>query len=221
VIQPSVASKWNAHIRGLIETFRLADVPYELVVESAVHEASREFHNEIVTLVLGELSEFESFPLRWIELAWRLGLNLHAGQYGIDALKHPLSVKIFQSAIRIVRFFAAEQLKILRRSRIEIRLDVEQKDVNRIQALITENRAPVSLRDMQRRHGFTEGRILALAKMFPHLIVLGEIKLEWGRPSPVVDLARGQNLRNLRNQEINADNADNAGFGSNGSADPN
>ena len=117
-INAAITEAWGEHIKGLFETFRMSSAPYVLPVESGVYEASREFYNRIVGLVRGGLSDVASFPVRWNEQAWRVALNLHAGQFGTDSVEHPLSAKTFESAVRIVQFFAGEQLKILRRSRV-------------------------------------------------------------------------------------------------------
>jgi hypothetical protein len=195
-INAAITEAWATHVRGLFDTFRMSSAPYVLPVESGVYEASREFYNRIVGLVRGGLSDVASFPVRWNEQAWRVALNLHAGQFGTESVEHVLSVKTFESAVRIVQFFAGEQMKILRKSRTE-ELD---KDLSRVRRLITQNGAPITLRDMDRRHGFSELRIRNLVKRFPSVIELHEIKHpEGGRPSWIVRLAPNQNLQNLRN----------------------
>ena len=209
-IDAKVTQAWSEHIRGLFDTFRMSSAPYVLPVESGVYTASREFHNQVVSLVRGGLSDVSTFAVRWNEWAWRICLNLHAGQFGIESIKHPLSVKTFESAVRIVQFFAGEQLKILRRSRVQ----AEDKDLSRVRDLITQNGGPITLRDMDRRHGFSERRIRSLEKRFSTVIEVYEIKHpEGGRPSTVVGLAPQPKPAKPAEPAVNQGFAGSAGFG--------
>jgi hypothetical protein len=191
-IDPEAMERWAAHIRAQVETFRMSSTPYELAVEPEVYDVSCDFYNRVIDLVRGELNDVASFALRWNEQAWRISLNLHSGEYGVESLKHLLSKQTFESAIRISWCLAQEQVKILHRSRI----DAQEKDLRKLQELILRNRGlPIPLRDLKNRHSFTENRIVALLKSFPQMIYVDDVKpkkeSKGGRPSRVVGLKRG------------------------------
>jgi hypothetical protein len=170
----------------------MSPTPYVLGVETDVYGASRDFHNQVVDLVKGGLADIPSFPMRWTEQVWHIAINLHAGAFGVDSLEHPLSLKIFEAAIRVTKFFAQEQLKILDRSR----LNALEKDAIRVRELITSNGGPITLRDMDRRHGFTEERIANLANRFPRMIEVIKPKSgnKGGRPGAFIALVESKNL---------------------------
>jgi hypothetical protein len=114
-----IMGNWNRHIRGLVKTFRFADEPWWVNVEPIVRDCSRQFHNEIIDLVRGELRDVSAFAMRWVERTWEVSLNLHSGLYGVECYREPLQVETFENASRIVRCFAGHQLEMLQATRLK------------------------------------------------------------------------------------------------------
>jgi len=178
-IDPNLLANWSAHIRAQVSAFRFVKTPYTVQAEPAVYPASSEFYNSVVDLIRGELSDVQSFAIRWREQAWRIAVNLHSGIYGVGCFKHPLTPHTFADAILIAGFFAREQLRILRRFRDE----EAEKDLARIRELLALNEgAPISLRDMERRHGFSGTRVKRLAARFPKFLAVWKAQPRKGSP---------------------------------------
>jgi hypothetical protein len=161
---PEIMGAWNQYIRSMIKTFRFAEDPCPIAVGDGVRELSRQFHNAIVDQIRDTLRDISSFAARWVERAWEIALNLHAGHYGDECYREPLSVRTFSDAIRITRFFAECQLEVLQRSRIKA-LD-EQRD--RLEDIFTRNGGkPITIRDLHRRHGLDQEEVLSSVKIHP------------------------------------------------------
>ena len=163
-VDPAIMATWNQHIRSLIKMFRFAEDPCWIAVGEGVSELSRKFHNEIVDQIRGSLWDISSFATRWVERAWEIALNLHAGHYGDECYREPLSSKTFLDAIRIARFFGDRQLEVLQRQRIKA-LD-EQRD--RLKEIFAKNgEKPITLRDLDRLHGLDREQVFSTAKNHP------------------------------------------------------
>jgi hypothetical protein len=182
-INADVTGAWKAHIRTLFETFHQSAIPYTLMVQPAVYDASREFYNASVDL-LSESCDIKPFIVRWNEQAWRVAIHLHAAKHGADSVEYGLALDTFEAAVRVIKFLASEQLKILQRARIER----DRKDLNRLIHLIANE--PVTLRDMDRRHGFAEGRLMDMAKRHSELRIYELKHPRGGRPSMVIGMSK-------------------------------
>src|SRR5258707_12552141 len=110
-VDSEIMATWNQYIRSLVKTFRFVEEPCWIAVGEGVRELSRKFHNEIVDQIRDTLWDISSFATRWIERAWEIALNLHAGHYGDECYREPLSSKTFSDSIRISRFFSDPQLQ--------------------------------------------------------------------------------------------------------------
>jgi hypothetical protein len=185
-VDPAIMATWNQHIRSLIKMFRFAEDPCWIAVGEGVSELSRKFHNEIVDQIRGSLWDISSFATRWVERAWEIALNLHAGHYGDECYREPLSSKTFLDAIRIARFFGDRQLEVLQRQRIKA-LD-EQRD--RLKEIFAKNgEKPITLRDLDRLHGLDREQVFSTAKNHADLFGMVEKRpAHGGRKSILVFL---------------------------------
>jgi Protein of unknown function (DUF3987) len=147
-----------------------------------------EYTNELVDVRNpgGALFDLATYVSRWAELAWRLALVLHAGLHGSKALQETISTKTASDAIRLMRWFSCQQLQLLSVRREEKKLE---RLTELISMLSTKPDSTSTMRDMERRHGFTTEEIMALAKEYPDKIFTNVIKPAGpGRPSFKVSL---------------------------------
>ncbi len=86
-----------------------------------------EFHNIVVDRRCGDLSDVGPFAARYAENAWRLALVLHASLHGDQAHARPLALETAQNAVRLVEWFASEQLQIIARNRRKAAARVEDE----------------------------------------------------------------------------------------------
>jgi hypothetical protein len=184
-IDPALLTKWAEHIQAMVDSFRFVQTPYTIPVEPAVYKLSSMFHNANVWLIRGELSDIQSFVIRWREQAWRVAINLHVGLHGVDCFKpsRPITAKTFADATQIVGFFAKEQQRILQRSRGE---ELEKDLVRILELLGLQEAGQIPFRELKRNHGFTEHRLKRLATKYPQKLVIRQSKPEkesrGGRP---------------------------------------
>jgi hypothetical protein len=185
-VDPAIMEGWNQHIRGLVKSFRFAQEPYWISVQEEVRPLSREFHNDIVDQIRGGLCDVDSFAVRWVERAWEIALNLHVGLYGIECYKHPLSKETFANAIVIAKYFADRQLEVLNAMRIKASSDSR----DRLKEILeTNDRNPVTFRDLKRRHGLDREEVLNTVKNHPEVFGVAELRRQsGGTPSPIVFL---------------------------------
>jgi hypothetical protein len=181
-----VMETWNRHIRSLVKNFRAADDPYWVNPEQGVRALSRKYHNQIVDQIRGALWDIDSFAMRWVERAWEIALNLHAGFYGVECYRHPLSKETFANAIQISTYFAERQLEVLNAMRVKTIND----NRDRLQEILEANgKKPVTLRDLKRRHGMERQEVLNNVKSHPELFGIAEVRrTTGGRLSLVVHL---------------------------------
>ena len=98
-VDPNIMETWNQHIFDMVKNFRSAEDPYWINPEQGVHALSRKYHNDIVDQIRGALWDIDAFAMRWVERAWEIALNLHAGLYGTECYRHPLTKKTFDNAV--------------------------------------------------------------------------------------------------------------------------
>ena len=118
-IPANVENNYADLVRGLIETYRLADNPFTIEPTSEAMEAMIAHHNAIVKRRRGDLRDVTIYAARWNEQAWRIAVCLHAGLHGADAHEHMLELDTAKRAIELADWFAAQQLEILSASRAE------------------------------------------------------------------------------------------------------
>ncbi len=76
-----------------------------------------DYHNAIVERRKDDLRDVTGFAARWCENAWRLAVVLHAGRHGAEAHRHPLAFETAENAVRLVEWFASQQLNLLAKGR--------------------------------------------------------------------------------------------------------
>ena len=172
-VDPVIMQGWNQHIRTLVKNFRFAQEPYRINVEEAVRTLSRKFHNDIVDQIRGGLWDVDAFALRWVERAWEIALNLHVGLHGVDCYQHLLSKETFANAILISNYFADRQLEVLNAMRVKATNDSR----DRLEEILERNdKKPITLRDLKRRHGLERQEVLNSVKSHPEFFGLAELR---------------------------------------------
>ncbi len=188
-IDAAASHRWRELIADLATTFHQADAPAKICTQPQIKATFRAYKNEIVTHRLpgGDLADVNAYAARWCENAWRLALVLHAAERGKEAGKSGISQETADNAIKLMRWFAAQQLQILSASR-------EDKKSARLIALVDmlgskPDRAS-TLRDLRDRNKYDEHEIRALAAENPDKLVIEKIYPGGaGRPKVVVRLA--------------------------------
>jgi hypothetical protein len=186
---PAIMEIWNQHIRSLVETFRFAEESCWISADPKVREISRIFHNEIVDQIRGSLFDISSFAARWVERAWEISLNLHAGLYGVECYRELLSPETFSNAVRIARYFADRQLEVLKRMNAEKINEFRDK----LESVFTRNgHSPVTLRDLTHRYGLDRVEVLKNVKSHPEIYGILKMRRPTGG-SPSILIFRKSN----------------------------
>jgi hypothetical protein len=169
----AIMEAWDSYIREVVEMFRFAEESYSVVAAKEVHQLSRQYYNQIVDQVRGDLADVKTFAMRWCERAWEIALNLHIATYGVDGCANQLSKETFENAIRISRFFGEQQLEVLRRPRIE----AEEKRRDRLREVLEKNnQKPITLRTLAKTHGLKKEEVISCVKTQPE--VFGMVKVD-------------------------------------------
>ena len=145
-IPPSVAAAYRAMIRGLLESYRLAEAAQTIQPESEALQAMNAHFNRIVSRRLADLRDVTTYAARWNEQAWRIAVCLHAGRYGPQAHGETLKLDTAEAALALADWFAAQQLEILAAGRMKAKRDVRDK----VLALLADKPAGITPRDAQR-----------------------------------------------------------------------
>jgi hypothetical protein len=182
-VNPGIMEAWNRHIRALVESFRSAEDPYWISPQEEVRAFSRRFHNEIVDQIRGALFDIDSFAMRWVERAWEIALNLHAGLHGVECYREPLSKETFANAVLISSYFAERQLEVLNAMRVKA---VNASRDQLYEILECNGKNPVTVRDLKRRHGMERQEVLNSVKSHPELFGIAELRRPTGGPPSLV-----------------------------------
>jgi hypothetical protein len=174
---------WNQHVRAMVKNFRAADEPYWINSEHGVRAISRECHNNIVDQIRGVFWDIDSFAMRWVERAWEIALNLHSGLHGTECYRHPLAEETFANAVSISTYFAERQIEVLNAMRTKAIND----NRDRLQKIIkTNDKKPVTIRDLKRRHGIERQEVLNNVKSHPELFGIAELRQTTGGPPSLI-----------------------------------
>jgi len=183
-----VNNNWDQLIASLLRNIHDAAAPVRVDVTLEAAQLLRQYRNEFVKPLQpgGPLHDVSTFVARWAEHAWRMCLVLHAGMHGEQAKAQPITGEIACKAIKLIRWFAAQQLKMLSVGRHE-------KKQKRIDALISvlcqKPDGFCTLRDMERRHGFTKQEVTSMAAGNQDKFTIAKAEAYGpGRPSEVVKL---------------------------------
>lgn len=107
------ADNYQELLTDLLNTYRMADSPFIIEPTEEAQDLMDGYYNEIVDRREADLHDAGSYAARWGENAWRIAVCLHAGKHGKAAKDHPLDEDTAAKAIKLMRYFAGEQLKIL------------------------------------------------------------------------------------------------------------
>jgi hypothetical protein len=180
-----IINAWRDCINTLLNAHRWRSGPSaEILLTSGAATVFEEYRNSDFVDRFDELEDVASFAARYAEQAMRIAVVLHAAGYGADAGSRPLTEETARAGVEFARFFAARQLTFMSRSRTKKRSEAARA----LYELVL--RGPMTLRDLQRRHGHDPRRVKALAGEFPNLLLVETVKPDGaGRPSEILRTA--------------------------------
>lgn len=188
-IPESVKQGWDELIGGLLDNYHEAPLPARLVEPvPAAERCLREYSNEIVRRrrTGGDLEDVNIYAARWAENAWRLALVLHAAEHGGEAWNHPLGEETALNAVRLMRWFSEQQLKVLASGRQD---GLARRLTRLIEVLRTKAGHSTNLSELKVRHGFEPEQVRKLAETFPTKLEVCQIRNAGsGRPPEVARL---------------------------------
>jgi hypothetical protein len=124
--------------------------------EAAEHMISH--FNRLTDKQNAELHDVARFAARWTENAWRIALVFHAVIHGTRAHTEPLSLETAKAATKIIDWFAAGQLQILKRGRQE----AADTEVKRLCEVVKGKGGKLSKGELRDSHGFEEAAVRQL-----------------------------------------------------------
>lgn len=185
-IPASVKSAWTELIHSLLEEYHEPDAKARVVQpEREAAAVLRDYTNEIVQRRKrgGDLEDVSIYAARWAENAWRLAVVLHAAEHGEDAWRENLSVATAGKALTLMRWFAAQQLRLLASGR-EDNLAKRLEKLREVMALKPEKLCNLS--ELERRHAFSAAEVQKLAAQFPAVLVIEKLSTGGSGRPPVV-----------------------------------
>lgn len=185
-IPETVKADWAGLIHKLLDEYHEPDVKARVIqTEREAGKLLRDYTNEIVQRRKrgNDLEDVSIYAARWAENAWRLCVVLHAATHGEDAWRENLSADTAAKAVRLMRWFAAQQLRLLASGR-EDKLAKRLEKLREVLALKPEKFCNLS--DMERRHGFAPDEVQRLAAQFPGVVVIEKLSTGGSGRPPVV-----------------------------------
>jgi hypothetical protein len=189
-IPVEVQNKYDRLIRSLIAAYWENKNQSEIGVPADGEKLFRDYQNELVPLRKGLHKDLSSFLARWPEQARRIAIGLHAALHGDRAHMNPLAVQTIENAIRIVRWFADEQIRMFEAGRQDRLLN----DMRALRLLLV-SRYPqgVTLRTLRKNHAKDEQFIELIVKEFPAIFELKDYQAKaGGRPTKLLSLVQMQ-----------------------------
>lgn len=185
-IPETVKAAWAALIHTLLDEYHEPDVKARVIqTEREAAKLLRDFTNEIVQRRKrsGDLEDVSIYAARWAENAWRLCVVLHAATHGEDAWRENLSAETAAKAVRLMRWFATQQLRLLASGR-EDKLAKRLEKLREVLALKPEKACNLS--ELERRHAFAADEVQRLAAQFPGVVVIEKLSTGGSGRPPVV-----------------------------------
>lgn len=148
-VSQDIIERYARLLTELIETYRLhKGEPYTVQASPEAIELLDNHFNDLAKKrwVGGELKDVGVFVARWNEQAWRIALILHAAEWRRYAPSNLISKETAQNAIRIMDYFAAQQLDLLYAARKQKKQDQMDEVLN----LLEKTPAGISARNVQR-----------------------------------------------------------------------
>jgi hypothetical protein len=180
---------WDSCIQRLVSDYRFRNEPITIEPSPEAKKVLRDYFNELVDrrCTGGDLHDVNGYAARWAEQAWHVAVIWHAINEGKAAPQRKLSQVNAEAAIKLVRWFAQEQLSVLAAMRSQ-RQQMRMEKLAEILQSHPDDRS--TLRDLGRCHGFDEGEVRALADEYPHRVDVVVTSPKTGRPSTLVILKR-------------------------------
>lgn len=176
LIDAGASERWGALIRDVLS--KRERMPARIICSPGAREAFRAFHNESIALRTGKYRDIEGELGRWRENSIRLAV----GQCVADDLNATeLSEGQAIRAVELARWLVRSALQIIGAGRMERRL----KRVRDLQGVLVDYSGKQTLRELERRHGFTHDEVKQLAADFPDLLAF-EKRETGGRPTEIV-----------------------------------
>ncbi|MFO1437330.1 MAG: DUF3987 domain-containing protein [Verrucomicrobiaceae bacterium] len=187
-IDERVKTAWAALIDDLLDTYHEPDAKaHTIQPEPEAAKMLREYRNEIVDRMKsdtgGDLADVSIYAARWAENAWRLCVVLHAALHGEDAWRENLAPDTAAKALRLMRWFSEQQLRLLAAGR-EDKLTKRLEKLRELLALKPERQCNLS--ELERRHAFTPAEVQRLAAQFPGVLVIEKLSTGGSGRPPVV-----------------------------------
>jgi hypothetical protein len=183
----SSGEAWSSLVTWLVDTAYRIDQPEKVFCDPKVVEIVSALDARLQERRSpgGDLADVGSCAARWVEQTWRIMLVLHVAN-GYPGSAQPVSIDTAQRAIKIVDWFATQQILLLTNWR-EIKRDARFDTL--VAILQRKPSTCCTLRDMRRRHGFLEDEVRKLVEDHPDKLEFKELKPNGpGRPSPGVQL---------------------------------
>ena len=164
-IRSEVRRGYERLVEDLFRGYFQHDVRAMMVRGSkGVPEVMRDYHNEVGARANGDRHDVSACICRWPEQAWRLAPVLHAAVHGERAHQRKLAVTTARNAVRLARWFGAQQLQILNAT-------TPQRQEGRMHKLLHNLQdspdGQVTFRDLKNSHGFGAGEIEELVETSP------------------------------------------------------
>lgn len=180
-IPTAIADEYRIRILNLIEKYRQAESPFQIEVSPEAKRVLFDYFNSVVQRRKADLHDVTSFAARWGENAWRVAIVLHAGLHGPAADGQPLSPETARNAVRIVEWFADQQLEILG----SIRGRKSQSKRDAVMGLLAKKPSGITSREVQRRRVVktsAEAHQLLEEMVADGLLVVEELATQGGGP---------------------------------------
>lgn len=188
-VPESVKERWRELVHGLLDEYHEANLPAQVIKpEPEATKCLRDYTNEIVRRRRsgGDLEDVNIYAARWGENAWRLALVLHAAKHGDEVRDHPLGGDTAEQAVRLMRWFSQQQLKVLASGRQE---QAARRLDRLIEVLRNKEGHKANLSELKVRHGIEPSEVRQLTEMFPAKVEVVRIPTAGaGRPPWVARL---------------------------------
>ena len=135
-ISREIESSYGKLVKSLAVKYLGINKPLEIRLLKEAQTQYTKFFNEVVRKRRsgGALADINSYAARWEENALRIGLVLHAAQYGTSADLSNLSPETAQGSIELIRWFNDQQLRLLESNRENQRQEKVKKILQLIQS---------------------------------------------------------------------------------------
>ncbi len=163
-----VESEWEKLVKTLLTSFRCKEDGELQIVEPSpeAEKLLRDYQNSCVDLQISTYSDIPTIAGKWGENAWRIALNLHMAEYGLNAIEAPLSREIAEKAIRIMKWFSKEALRLVAPAREE----KENARAAQLKEVISrpkyDRSTGVTQGTLTNNHGFQRGELETLCERY-------------------------------------------------------